>query len=151
MTLHLRYELTGTGWADCTFELDGQRVHTTASYLSDALDDLCRATLEVLRGESHAEAVFEEEPGEYRWLLDRSEDQRVRIRIVDGVTTRENPIDAVVVDGVCTARELGQAVLSELQRLIELHGEEGYHKECVRFPFPRSRLEDLRAVLVANA
>ena len=36
--LQLRHELTGKGWADCTIELDGQRAHTTASYLSDALD-----------------------------------------------------------------------------------------------------------------
>jgi hypothetical protein len=147
VTLQLRSDLTGTGWAECTIELDGQRAHTTASYLSDALDELCRATLEVLRGGAHAEAVFEEEPGEYRWLLDRTGDRRVRIRIVDGVITPENPIDTIVVDGECTAREFGQALLSELQRLLELHGEKGYRDEWVLYPFPRSRLEDLRAVL----
>lgn len=151
MTLHLRYELTGTGWADCTIELDGQRAHTTASYLSDALDELCRATLEVLRGGSHAEVVFEEEPGEYRWLLDRSEDQRLRIRIVDRVITPENPANTVIMDGECTARDLGQALLSELRRLLELHGEEGYLKEWVRFPFPLARLEDLRTLVEGDA
>ena len=150
MTLQLRYELTGAGWADCTFELDGQRAHTTATYLSDALDELCRATLEVLRGASHAEAVFDEEPGEYRWLFDRSQDQRLRIRIVDGVLTPENSIDTILLDAGCTAREFGEVLLSELQRLLELHGEDGYLEKWVRFPFPRTRLEELRAVVEAG-
>jgi hypothetical protein len=151
VTLHLRYELVGSGWAECTFELNGQRAKTSASYLSDALDALCRAALAILRGESHAEAVFEEEPGEYRWLLDRSEEQVVRIRIVDGVITQDNPVATVVVDAECTAREFGEALLSELRRLLELHGEDGYLEEWVRYPFPRSRFEELRVVLEANA
>jgi hypothetical protein len=150
VTLRLRYQLTGKGWADCTIELDGQRAHTTASYVSDALDDLCRATVGVLRGEAQAEAIFAEEPGEYRWLLGRISRQQIRIRIVNGVLTRENPSDSLIFDAVCTFREFGKALQSELERLLALHGEGGYRDEWVRYPFPRSRLDDLRALLEAD-
>jgi hypothetical protein len=145
--LQLHYELAGSGWADCTFELNGQRAKMTASYLSDALDELCRATLAVLHGESHAEAVFEEEPGEYRWILDRSEGRRLRIRIVNGVITPDNPADSVIVDGECAGSEFGEILLSELRRLLELHGEQGYLNEWIRFPFPRSRIMELQAAV----
>jgi hypothetical protein len=150
VTLRLRYELTGKGWANCTIDVDGQRARTTASYLSDALDELCRAALDMLRDQPHAEAIFEEEPGEYRWIFDGTENQRLRIRIVDGVMTSQNPTSTVVLDAECTTREFGEAILFELQRLLEFHGEQGYLEEWVRFPFPRSRLKDLKRILDAD-
>ena len=147
MTLRLRYDLTGTGWAECMFELNGQCATVSASYLSHALDDLCRATVEVLSGRPRSEAVFEEEPGKYRWVLDRVRERELRIRLIDGVITPENRSATVLVDSECQATEFAEVLLSELQRLLELHGEEGYLDKWVRFPFPRDRLAQLSTLL----
>ena len=147
MTLRFRYDLIGTGWAECMLELDGQRATISASYLSDALDELCRATVDVLSGRPRSKAVFEEEPGKYRWVLDRVGERGLRIRLIDGVITPENRKETVLIDSVCQAREFAEALLSELQRLLELHGEEGYLDKWVRFPFPRDRLAQLSTLL----
>jgi hypothetical protein len=70
---------------------------------------------------------------------------------VNGVITPENQVETVVVDAECPAREFGEALLSELERLLVLYSEDGYLQEWVRFPFPRSRIEDLKGVLDADA
>ena len=119
----------------------------TASYLTDALDDLCRAALGMLSGEPSAEAVFAEEPGEYRWLFDRVGATRMRVRVINGVNTAKNPTDSVILDAQCETNLFAKALLSELRRLLTLHGEEGYRAEWVRFPFPRDKLKSLSELL----
>jgi hypothetical protein len=69
------------GWAECRIRVDAAAANLTASYLSDALGDLCSAVIALLRGEAQARVSFEEEPGEYRWLFERSGPDRLRIRI----------------------------------------------------------------------
>ena len=146
MTVRLRYDLTGTGWAECALEIGGQSASISASYLSDALDDLSRATVDVLSGQPRSEAVFAEEPGEYRWVFDLIGERRLRVRLIDRVITPKNPTETVLVDSECQPREFGQALLAELRRLFELHGEDGYLEKWVRFPFPRDRVRQLRAL-----
>lgn len=146
MTVRLRYDLTGAGWAECSLEIGGQSASISASYLSDALDDLARATVAVLSGQPRSEAVFEEEPGEYRWVFDRVGERRLRVRLLDRVTTPNNPTETVLVDSECQAKEFGLALLAELRRLLELHGEDGYLEKWVRFPFPHNRVAQLSAL-----
>jgi hypothetical protein len=147
MTIRLRYDLIGPGWAGCVVEMNGQTATVSASYLSDALDELCRATVEVLIGWPRSEAAFQEEPGEYRWLFDRVGEHDLRIRLIDGVTARENPSEAVLIDSECRAKEFAGALVAELCRLLEVYGEEGYLENWVRFPFPSHRVAQLRALL----
>ena len=65
------YDLVGVGWAECTLEVKNKKVKTTASYLSDALGDLSMAIYRALCGDKYAKAEFTEEPGEYRWVFKR--------------------------------------------------------------------------------
>jgi hypothetical protein len=71
MSVAITYELTGHGWSECMIRVDERTVTVTASYLSDALGSLSDAVLAVLLGSRTAKASFDEEPGEYRWVLDR--------------------------------------------------------------------------------
>ena len=63
------YDLAGTGWAECIVELDGHRAHLSASYLSDALGELLRAVVNLLKGADEQTVSFYEESGEFRWRL----------------------------------------------------------------------------------
>ena len=69
MRIAINYRLTGPGWSECVISCDGQSCITTASYLSDALGNLVRAAVALLSGFSAVTFSFEEEPGEYRWVI----------------------------------------------------------------------------------
>jgi hypothetical protein len=150
MTVRLQYDLTGTGWAKCEVEIDGHHAVATASYLSDALDELCRAVVAVLRGEPSASASFEEEPGEYRWHLARTAPGRLRVQLRwfdDQYPPRPDVEGSVVFDAECRLRTFAGALLSELQRLHRTYGEAGYHDRWVEHEFPTKRVTQLTELL----
>ena len=155
MTVRLRYELVGTGWARCTVAVDGAHAELTASYLSDALDDLCRAVVEVLAGAAESTASFDEEPGEYRWRLSRVGGQRVRVRIVELDEPwghRPDETGRVVLDADCELRSLAAALVAALEDVLAEHGDAGYRARWAEHDFPHARLAELRRLLpVADA
>jgi hypothetical protein len=69
------------GWATATLSDGDNSIEVTASYLTDALGDLSRAVIALLRGASNARVVWAEEPGEYHWVFDRLDD-RVALRVL---------------------------------------------------------------------
>jgi hypothetical protein len=150
MTVKLQYELDGLGWATCTVEADGQQVKTSASYLSDALGDLTNAVASMLRGEPEATAFFAEEPGEYQWQFKRQGPDRFQVRILaspwlagQGRGVELRPI----FDVECPIRTFARVLVSELQRLLEKHGEAGYRELWVLYDFPLAKLQELQQLL----
>ena len=81
MTLTIDYRLTGSGWADCTVRADGKACEISASYLSDALGNLVLAAVAVLAGAHSISVGFDEEPGEYRWAVVRTDNGTLRLTI----------------------------------------------------------------------
>ncbi len=150
MIVQLRYDLVGTGWASCDIEIDGQHAHVSASYLSDALDELCRAVVEQLSGEHESRASFDEEPGEYRWHLQRVDADQMRVRILEFPELWGGKADdegTVVFDATCRRRTFAGALLSELQRLLHEYGEAGYKERWDQHDFPSRRLGQLKELL----
>lgn len=49
MGVQFSYDLVGAGWANCAIGVDDASATVTASYLSDALDDLASAVSATLR------------------------------------------------------------------------------------------------------
>ena len=49
MGVQISYDIVGSGWAKCTIRVDEACATVTASYLSDALDDLASALAASLR------------------------------------------------------------------------------------------------------
>ena len=81
--MRFSYELVGDGWAKCSLRIGEKGATLTASYLSDALADLASAVAAALRGSLRSTFSFTEEPGEYRWILERRPKGRTRIRILE--------------------------------------------------------------------
>ena len=132
MPISLHYELVGTGWSECQLTIGDKSVQVTASYLSDALESLCAAVLAIANGKEKEYARFDEEPGEYRWLLERQDADNVRIRILQFEDLWSNlPDEAgeVIFDAVCTVTELVQAVITALEYLYKTYGKKGYREK----------------------
>jgi hypothetical protein len=150
MGVTFSYELTGRGWAECTVSIDGNSATVSASFLSDALEDLASATAAALRGHPSPSASFTEEPGEYRWILEPRANGQVRVRVLKFPELWSGKPDgegAVLLDGECRLRTFAGAIVSELQRLKTKHGYEGYRRLWVNHDFPEGRLVELQALL----
>src|SRR5216684_621253 len=143
MGVEINYNLVGTGWAECTLRVGEAQVTVTASYLSDALDDLASAIAALLRGYPRPTASFDEEPGEYRWIFEPLPAGQVRIRILDFKQLWGNRPDeegTQIFEAECRQRTLAGAMVSALQKLEQKHGIAGYREEWVEHDFPMDRL-----------
>lgn len=69
------YRPTGTGWSEARLTIGRASTPLSASYLDDALGDLVRATATLPQAQSTVRVSWAEEPGEFRWVLDRSGDE----------------------------------------------------------------------------
>jgi hypothetical protein len=149
MSVAFTYVLTGTGWAAATVEIDGNVATITASYLSDALDDLLRAVVNVTRGIPENSFSFLEEPGEYRWDLRRVDEDQLSITITwfdDWQQLRELP-GKNVFEGTCRLRTFAGAVYDSCKRLLDRLGPDGYLEKWVNHEFPLNRLHELQREL----
>ena len=150
MSVQFSYELTGSGWSECTLRIDGHVASVTASYLSDALADLASATAAALRGHPRAVASFAEEPGEYRWILEPRPAGRVRIRVLEFPEFWGHEPDekgSVLLDAECRLRTFAGAVVSELQRLLAQFGREGYKDRWIEHDFPFDQMVAIQELL----
>src|SRR5690349_3731380 len=82
MQIHIDYRLTGSGWAECVVSSDGESCQLTASYLSDALRNLVLAANSVLAGFSALTFGFDDEPGEFRWVITAPRLGEIQIEIL---------------------------------------------------------------------
>jgi hypothetical protein len=134
------YQLTGSGWSECTIDVFGQRCVVTASYLSDALRELVSGVNHILGGGSEARFRFDEEPGEYRWILSRITDQAVAIRILEFAELWGEKADSEgkqLFEATCPIRYVADALLQTLNALLAEHGIEGYRKKWLEAEFPK--------------
>src|SRR5687768_15532173 len=126
MTVRLRFEIDA-GWADCHIAVDGHEATVTASYLSDGIGDLAASVASLLRGAPDSTIVFAEEPGEYRWTLERRDPDRVGIHVLatPGLAANPGQGEIIVLDAECRLRTFAGQFASELRRLHDEFGAEG--------------------------
>lgn len=136
--MKLSYKLTGAGWASSLVE-DGERRFEIGriSYLSDALKDLMKAAVGVLEGATRVWFLWHDEPGEHRWIIERSGDGLV-IRILwfdDAFKALPDEKGKEIFRFTCRVANFVGEVLACGQALLAEHGEEGYRDEW-RSEFP---------------
>lgn len=150
MAIVIHYNLTGAGWSECIVEINDQKAHLTASFLSDALANLLDAVKAIVSGADEATALFVEEPGEYRWLLRRKTQDRLYVRILwfnETWSDRPDKDGKIILEVECRLRTFAGAVLSASQRVLATHGLEGYREKWVKHEFPSKSQANLQKSL----
>ena len=143
------HRLVGRGWSETHVADEDNTAVVTASYLSDALGGLLYAVALATEGQPNVRCSFEEEPGEYRWVFDRSVSQVVlRILAFDDLWNHE-PDDAgtLVFETSQPVLRIARAVASGAQRLLDETRDDGYLSQWIRHPFPNVALMRLRTAI----
>ncbi len=150
MSVEVSYKLTGSGWAQCVLTVDEQTITTTASYLSHALESLLQAIVDIVMGNTEATASFDEEPGEYRWLFKRHNEQQVTVKILWFNELWNHEPDEkgeLLFEATCRLRTLAGAILSASQQVLKEHGLTGYKDKWYEHEFPLTAQNELKRLL----
>jgi hypothetical protein len=148
--LHIRYALVGTGWSSCVVEHEGTHIELSASYLSDALGNLVKAALAIASSFRTVEFGFDEEPGEYRWVLEANENNVLRFRLLEFQDLwgyKPNAEGRLLLDASITPIVFAKAVHACAAEVLQEHGEKGYAEKWAEHPFPTRELELLAEVI----
>lgn len=142
------YRLTGTGWAEASIRHGDASLLLTASYLGDALGNLLHAVEDLLAGAGSSRCAWEEEPGQYWWLFERTADV-VRLRILWFDDWVAEPDDSGVLrfEGTVPLADLAMAIASGAEKVLAEYGVEGYLRRWVAAPFPEELLSGIQSRL----
>jgi hypothetical protein len=154
MPLNVIFRLRDLGWADCILT-DGVSSYTvSASYTSDALRHLVLAATAVLSGFRSLRFSFEEEPGEYRWVVSSSRFNEIEIAILTFPNQWADLPDGagkLCFRTTCRPRLFAEAVHRAATRLLAEVGEHGYAEQWPGYPFPSCQLGELQRLLAIDS
>lgn len=143
------YRLTGTGWARVHISDDASAATIRASHLNDALGLLLEAVDRLLQGAIEARCSWADEPGEYRWIIERDGDQ-ANLRVLafhDTESPGPEEGGVVIFHTRRPLREIAAAVADGAQATLDEHGEDGYVSGWASEPFPLARLRSIQSRL----
>jgi hypothetical protein len=144
MSLLIEYHLLGSGWAECKVQFGEASCEVTASYLSDALGSLVLAAVAVLAGAHSISFGFDEEPGEYRWSIVRSDNNKVELCLLEFEQlwgNRPNSEGKLLMQVSVRPLEFGEAVAGAASRVLTQYGVAAYKEKWVEHEFPSRELE----------
>lgn len=150
MYLQIDYRLTGSGWAECTLSSEARTCLLTASYLSDALKNLVLAANGVLANFSALTFSFEEEPGEFRWVITSLRPNEIQLEVLWFPETwggRPNAEGSSVYVSSCRPLVFAKAVAGAAKQVLDTHGEKGYREMWDEHPFPMAQYIELTSEL----
>lgn len=149
MPLSIDYQLTDLGWADCSVQFADKSCKITASYLSDALGKLVVAANAVIAGMHSISIGFDEEPGEYRWVIRQtSGNYWLTVDILFFTESWGNRPDSegeVVFSFACDPVEFVRAVRDAARQVLDRYGIAGYKEKWDAYDFPSGQLDLLDA------
>jgi hypothetical protein len=152
MSLSIEYRLLKSGWAECTVRVGSTSQELTASYLSDALGNLILAAAAMLAG-MHAVAMsFDEEPGEYRWVIERANGTDVSLQVLEFGElwgNKPNSEGELLIQTTCHPLVFGEAVHKAASAVLAAHGAAGYKERWVEHDFPFKQLELLASYIAS--
>lgn len=145
MALTIDYQLTGSGWADCKVQSGDRSCQISASYLSDALGRLVIAASAVLAGAHSISVGFDEEPGEYRWVITNTGGNLwVSVSILSFPElwgARPDSEGEVMFSCSCDPLDFATAVRDAAQNVLDHNGITGYKKKWCEHEFPSEQLK----------
>lgn len=148
--MELIYQLAGAGWADARISDGDRQLDMSVSYLSDALGNMARAALALLRGSREASFAFEDEPGQHRWTLVRGDSDSLSIRIHwfdDALSTRPAERRTEVFACECCVLDFAGQVSAVLHHVLADEGIDGYKRRWQMHDFPSETLNQIQRLL----
>lgn len=146
-SFRIRLDIEDHGWANAALSYGDHSFETNGvSNLTDALGDMIRAAVDLLRGADSCRFSFDGEPVETRWVLDRDAPDEVRLRILqfpDIYRSSASDPGFERFSAVMAADSFVRAVLREADRINFELGEAAYEKRWGT-AFPAKELEVLR-------
>ena len=151
--LRITYELVGTGWSACTIEAGDSRAELSGSYLSNALGNLVLSAVAVMSGFRTLEFGFDEEPGEYRWSIESTDMNAIRVRVLEfqelwGNTPTES--GKLHLETITMPLIYAKAVYAAAASVLANHGLQGYAEKWAEHPFPERELALLGEAISAR-
>ena len=146
----ITYELLGTGWSVCRLKAGALETEISASYLSDALGNLVLSALAVASGFRSMSFGFDQEPGEYRWIIETTDTELVRLRIVEFEELWGNKSDdagRLRLEVSMRALQYAEAVASAAEDVLLAYGLKGYAERWAEHKFPERELTLLRSAI----
>lgn len=150
MPLLIDYRITGLGWADCEIADESSTCTVSASYLGDALGNLVLAACAALRFFGRVSFSFEEEPGEYRWVITSPRLNEIELRIYEFAESWASKPDSegrLLFATKCLPLTFAEAVQVTARKVLAEHGESGYAEQWSEHPFPLLPLQELERLL----
>jgi hypothetical protein len=122
----------------------GQEVALYPGPLSDPLAELTWGVAALLLGAETHTVVWQDEPGEWRWLLVREGDavHVTLLRFEETFSRKPDTAGRCLFEATDTLASFAGQVKSQLQALLETHGVEGY-RELAGQAFPLYTYERL--------
>jgi hypothetical protein len=151
--LTIEYRLDGTGWSECTLTNGEDKCELTASYLSDALRNLVLAATTVASGFTRVSFGFDEEPGEYRWVISSPRLNEIELEILYFHELWGGKPDAEgksLFKTRCLPEDFAAAVQTAARGVLERYGEAGYIELWHEHPFPSAQLAELDRLLARS-
>jgi hypothetical protein len=152
MSLSIEYRLLKSGWAECTVRVGSTSQELTASYLSDALGNLILAAAAMLAGMHAVATSFDEEPGEYRCVIERANGTDVSLQVLEFGElwgNKPNSEGELLIQTTCHPLVFGEAVHKAASAVLAAHGAAGYKERWVEHDFPFKQLELLASYIAS--
>lgn len=150
MPLSIEYVLTGAGWAECSVRHNATTCKISASYLSDALGKLVLAALAIASGAHSVSVGFDEEPGEFRWVVEHLSSGHLKVRVMkfqDLWSFESDDHGEQLMAFEVPPLEFAEAVARAAGNVLSGYGEAGYKERWVEHEFPARSLSMLNEVL----
>lgn len=143
-SLMVDWHLGHAGWADCRIADERSAVALHFGYCTDALRDLLAEMASVIAGRAAtARFSFDAEPTEYRWML-RARSDGIEVCIHRFASFGDPEGSGELVWRSCQPRvRLASLFADAAQRVLDVHGEDGYLRRWVQHPFPVNELREL--------
>ncbi len=150
MQFHVAYRITGLGWSECVVSDREDSCTVTASYLSDALCHLLLAATAVASLFGRITFSFEEEPGEYRWVITSPRMNEIELEIIDFDESWGGKPDSAgrsLFKTKCQPDMFARAVFNAAQQVLREYGEAGYAEKWGEHAFPMLQFRQLERIL----
>ena len=146
----IKYELSGSGWADAQIGEEGSLIDVTVSYLHDSLKELAEAAIKLKSGALSSTVVFMDEPGEHQLVIERVDDQKIdcELRWYDHwASWNMCPKDQyrVIYKANSDLHSFVMQVQDILEEIYLTIGIDEYKRQWVEHEFPMKELEILAA------